>query len=340
MAINGTPLTIPTRAWRSSKRSASDAGLGDRRARRAAAAEITIVLATADAGDADAGRAAAAEEAADAGRARRPVEERRVADRMKRRRPERNGLMTDCVRPVPSSPARCRLRSAPRSQGAQITPNYKDADIPQIIEAVSEITGKTLHRRSARAGAGDDAVLDPDVAGRLLRGLPVDPAGARLRRRAVRQRDQDHSGRECAPVAGQRSAGPRQRDSDEFVTQVIQVRNVSAAQLVPILRPLVPQYGHLVAYPASNMLIISDRAANVSRMMRIIQRIDQAATRKSTSIRLEHASRRRDRARRQRAVQRRAGGGCRGRRPQLVADDRTNSVLISGESRSACGCGR
>ena len=55
-----------------------------------------------------------------------------------------------------------------------------------------------------------------------------------------------------------------------------QVDNIGAAQLVPILRPLVPQYGHLAAHPASNMLIISDRAANVNRMLRIIRRIDQA----------------------------------------------------------------
>src|SRR2546429_6435097 len=65
------------------------------------------------------------------------------------------------------------------------------------------------------------------------------------------------------------------RTSDEIVTQVIDVRNVAAAQLVPVLRPPQPAYAHLAAYPASNILIISDRASNVNRMMRIIQRIDQ-----------------------------------------------------------------
>ena len=68
------------------------------------------------------------------------------------------------------------------------------------------------------------------------------------------------------------------------------MRNVSAAQLVPVLRPLIPQYGHLVAYPASNMLIISDRASNVSRMMRIIQRIDQGGDEEIDIVRLENAS--------------------------------------------------
>ena len=68
------------------------------------------------------------------------------------------------------------------------------------------------------------------------------------------------------------------------------MRNVSAAQLVPVLRPLIPQYGHLVAYPPSNMLIISDRASNVSRMMRIIQRIDQGGDEEIDIVRLENAS--------------------------------------------------
>jgi general secretion pathway protein D len=64
--------------------------------------------------------------------------------------------------------------------------------------------------------------------------------------------------------------------SDEMVTQVLEVKNVSAAQLIPILRPMIAQYGHMAAYPASNILIISDHASNVARMIRILHRIDQA----------------------------------------------------------------
>ena len=64
---------------------------------------------------------------------------------------------------------------------------------------------------------------------------------------------------------------------DEVVTHVYQLQNINAAQLVPILRPLIPQYGHLAAHPGSNMLIISDRAANVERMVTIIRRIDQSS---------------------------------------------------------------
>ena len=78
--------------------------------------------------------------------------------------------------------------------------------------------------------------------------------------------------------------------SDEIVTQVIDVKNVNAAQLVPILRPMVPQYAHLVAYPASNILIISDRASNVNRMIRIIRRIDQVGDQDVEIVPLTNAS--------------------------------------------------
>jgi len=86
--------------------------------------------------------------------------------------------------------------------------------------------------------------------------------------------------------------------SDEIVTQVVQVRNVSAGQLVPILRPMMPQAAHLAAYPSANMLIISDRAANVNRIMRIVQRIDRSGDEDIEVIRLEHASANEDSIRR------------------------------------------
>ena len=117
--------------------------------------------------------------------------------------------------------------------------------------------------------------------------------------------------------------------SDEIVTQVLQVRNVSAGQLVPILRPMMPQAAHLAAYPSANMLIISDRAANVNRIMRIVQRIDRTGDEDIEVIRLEHASASeivRVINSLSSAQGADAAGGAR-----IVSDERTNSVLVSGE---------
>jgi general secretion pathway protein D len=58
---------------------------------------------------------------------------------------------------------------------------------------------------------------------------------------------------------------------DEFVTCVFPVKNISAAQLVPILRPMIPQWGHLAAFPDRNALLLVDRSANVRRLVEIIR---------------------------------------------------------------------
>src|SRR5437764_14934665 len=113
--------------------------------------------------------------------------------------------------------------------------------------------------------------------------------------------------------------------SDEIVTQVIYVRNVSAAQLVPILRPMIPQYGHLAAYPSSNILIISDRAGNVNRMMRIIRRIDQVANQDPEIVPLQNASA----SEIVRVVNSfyQGAAAIEGVAVTVVADERSNSVL-------------
>ena len=78
--------------------------------------------------------------------------------------------------------------------------------------------------------------------------------------------------------------------SDELVTQVLAVKNISAAQLVPVLRPLMPQNAQLSAVTGANILIISDRASNVNRMMRIIARIDEVGNPDIDVITLQSAT--------------------------------------------------
>jgi general secretion pathway protein D len=220
--------------------------------------------------------------------------------------------------------------AAAAQQGAQITPNYKDADLGQVIEAVSQVTGKNF-------------IVDPRVRAQvtMLSTEPMSPAAFYEAFLAILQVHgfvavPSGSVIKILPDATARQLPANDlpenisSTSDEIVTQVVQVRNVSAAQLVPILRPMMPQAAHLAAYPASNMLIISDRASNVNRMMRIISRIDRSGDGDFEVIRLEHASSN-DIVRVINAVsgaQGAEGGGS----ARVVADERTNSVLISGEA--------
>jgi general secretion pathway protein D len=64
---------------------------------------------------------------------------------------------------------------------------------------------------------------------------------------------------------------------DAVITRVVQVRNACAAHMVPVLRPLMPQYAHMAAYPPTNTLILVDRADNIRRVVDVIERIDKAA---------------------------------------------------------------
>ena len=224
--------------------------------------------------------------------------------------------------------------AAAEAQGrpqTMITPNYKDADLGQIVEAVSQVTGKNF-------------IVDPRVKAQvtMLSATPMAPGAfyeAFLAILSVHGFVAVPAGKntwKIIPDANARQVPANDlperisTTSDELVTQVIALKNVSAAQLVPILRPLIPQYGHLAAYPTSNILIISDRANNVSRMMRIIQRIDQTTDDEVDFIRLEHASAA-EIVRVVNSLTAGAGAEAGGAPVKLIADDRTNSVLISGE---------
>ncbi len=212
------------------------------------------------------------------------------------------------------------------------TLNLKDAEINSLITTVSELTGTNF-------------IVDPRVKGKVtvLSSTPMSPEELYSVFLAVLQ-VHGFAAVPAGPVTkivpevGAKQDGGSYFEfeglaEDEIVTRVLEIQNVPAAQLVPILRPLVPQYGHLAAYSPSNMLIISDRAANVQRMAEIIRRIDQATDADVEVIRLQYASA----ADVQRVVQgltqgTQAAKQAAGQEPVVVlADERTNSILISGE---------
>ena len=215
------------------------------------------------------------------------------------------------------------------AQQPAATLNWKDADIRQVVEAVSSVTGRNF-------------ILDPRVTGRvtLLSPTPLGPDALYEAFLSILQVHgyvaiesgdlikiiPDATARQFPSQIGTaNAAGP-----DDLATQVVQLRNVGATQLVPILRPLIPQYGHLVAHAGSNMLIISDRAANVSRMVSIIRRIDQASDEDIEVVRLEHASAA-EIVRIMTALTQARGADGAPVNTSLVADARTNSVLIGGD---------
>src|ERR1700684_258542 len=210
----------------------------------------------------------------------------------------------------------------------RITPNFKDADITQIIEAVSMATGKNFiidPRVRAQVTMLSSTPMTPDqfyqafLAILQVHGFIAVPAGNVVK---------------IIPDANMRQYPSNDlpnsvsSTSDELVTQVLAVKNVGAAQLVPVLRPLMPQNAQLSAVTGANILIISDRASNVNRMMRIIARIDEVGNPDVDVITL-HSAVAADTARVLNSLLAQSGESAGA--VKIVADDRSNSILLSGD---------
>ena len=214
-----------------------------------------------------------------------------------------------------------------------VTLNLKDADINAVINTVSEVTGKNF-------------IVDPRVKGRvnIISSRPMDqrevyqvflsildvhgfsavPSG-----NIIKILPNASAKQGALPLASNNEPGT----GDELVTRVIELSNVSAAQLVPILRPLVPQQGHLAAYASSNILIVSDSAANIRRLVKIIDRIDTPSNDSIEIISLEHASAS-DVVRILNALEKQNKANQAEEVPVLIADERTKRARRGGSVRA------
>jgi len=165
---------------------------------------------------------------------------------------------------------------AASSAGAQsessATTRKGSVPVEELITAVAKRTGKTFIVDPRVQGeavliGGDPAKLD--YAGLLsvlqVHGFAVVARGDVVRvipEGNIRQQPLSYvTGKESHPDA-------------EYVTKTFTVKNVPAAYLVPILRPMLPQQGHLVAFPCTNMLMIVDTFGNVQRIEKVVQTLD------------------------------------------------------------------
>ncbi len=214
------------------------------------------------------------------------------------------------------------------------TINFKDTELEEVVRFVAQVTEKTI-------------IVDPKAKGRVqvissqpltkpqlydlflsildVNGFTAIESGGVIK--ILPSRDAKSS---AAPVVGS-----TQRDNSAIVTEVIQLKNISAATLIPVLRPLAPQQAHMAAYGPSNAIIISDMASNIASIRAVIDRIDKAAIGETEVIRLEHASAE-EVVRMLNELEKgdsskAPGGDVAGKNVTLVADKRTNSVLVSGD---------
>ncbi|MCU7553501.1 type II secretion system secretin GspD [Alteromonas sp. ASW11-19] len=235
------------------------------------------------------------------------------------------------------STALCAALLTVSATAAEYMPNFKDTDINEFIN----IVGKNLERT---------IIVDPNVRGKIsvrsydmlnedqyyqffLNVLQVYdfavvemPSGIL---KVVRSKDAKTSN---IPVVENAAS-----DGDEFITRVVPVYNVPVRELAPILRQLNDQAGggNVVSHDPSNVMMLTGRAAVVNRLVEIIERVDRAGDEEVEIVKLRYASAS-EMVRIIDSINKSQGKANTGAKsePRVVADDRTNSVIVSGDVKA------
>ncbi|KTD43228.1 GspD family T2SS secretin variant LspD [Legionella quateirensis] len=208
--------------------------------------------------------------------------------------------------------------------------NLRNADIRAVIAEVSRVTGKNF-------------VIDPRVQGKIsiisstplsnrelyqvfLSVLQVSGYAAIPNGEIVKIIPNIDAKTQSPDLLNGMRAAPR---GDDMMVSVVPVHYVPAEQLVPVLRPLMPQWSSVSAYAPSNMLILSGRANNIKSLTDIIKQVDSSSSNGIDMVPLRHAlamdvaNTLKDLVKTQPSI---------GSRTQITiaADDRSNSILVSG----------
>ena len=226
----------------------------------------------------------------------------------------------------------------------QINLNFKDAEVDSVIGAFGHLLNKSF-------------VIDPRVRGKisLETPRPVNRAQAfALLKTVLRQQgfaivDLGDLYKVVPEADAKLQSGPVEigaasaRDGDEVITQVFQLNHEPANNMIPVLRPLVSPNNTITAFPGNNTLIITDYAANLKRLSKVIATLDSPRPAAEVQVVVIKNSIASDIAV---AVSKlmdegnRGGGGGPGagsdpsQRVVVMADPRTNSVLIRSANAS------
>jgi general secretion pathway protein D len=221
----------------------------------------------------------------------------------------------------------------------QYSPSFKNTDIVEFVTIVGKNLKKTM-------------IVDPNVRGKVnvrsydvlteeqyyqffLNVLEVYGfAAVKMNNniiKIIRNKDAKTS---SIPVVGSNSGIV----GDEMVTRIVEVKNVTVRELVPLLRQLSDQAGggNVTNYDPANVIMLTGTAATVNRLVKIIERVDRAGDQDVEIIKLQYASAG-EMVRILEAMNKPSSGKA-GQPtfliPKIVADDRSNSVIISGEIKA------
>lgn len=211
--------------------------------------------------------------------------------------------------------------------------NLKNADIQEFVAQIAAITGRTF-------------VVDPRVKGKVtvISNASLDEAGiyelflSVLRVHGFAAIEAGEVVRIQQQTLAKQSGSPldsaQEISGEQLVTRVIAAQYVESAELVKTLRPMIPQYGHIAAVTQPNVVIISDHAANIVRLMQIIARIDVADEEEIVVIPLKEAWVGTIVELLEKLAPEELGRNAKGPQSiQVIANERNNSIVLRGKSR-------
>ena len=226
-----------------------------------------------------------------------------------------------------------------QASAAQYSPNFKGTEITEFVNIVGKNLEKTM-------------IVDPNVRGKInvrsydllteaqyyqffLNVLEVyGYAAVEMDNNIVKIIRNKDAKTAAIPVIGDNS----NIMGDEMVTRVVEVKNVTVRELVPLLRQLSDQAGggNVVNYDPANVIMLTGTASTVNRLVKIIERVDRAGDQDVEIIKLKYASAG-EIVRIIEAMNKPTSGKA-GQPtfliPKIVADDRSNSVIVSGEVKA------
>ncbi|KRG71319.1 general secretion pathway protein GspD [Stenotrophomonas terrae] len=218
------------------------------------------------------------------------------------------------------------ISAAPASDSPQQwSINMKDTDIRDFIGAVANITGDTL-------------IIDPRVVGEVSVSTQEPMSLPEVRRLFLSVMtihgfaviEEDTQTRVVPNDEAHVFADGRGRGPDAIETRVLTVQHSVATELLPMLRPLVPANAHLAAVPTSNSLIISDRRGNIARIEALLRQLDAPKLHGHADYEVQFASV----ENLQKLLQASLGATSAGSATKVLADTRTNRLLIFGPEQA------
>ncbi|WP_137885414.1 type II secretion system secretin GspD [Pseudomonas sp. 2FE] len=230
------------------------------------------------------------------------------------------GLM---AMPLPSSAAITPASTSANQQEERWTINLKDAEIREFIDQIAEITGETFivdPRVKGQVSVVSKAALSLSEIYQLFLSVMATHGFSVI--------TQGEQARIVPNAEAKAEADVGRAAPNRLETRLIQVQHGSVTELIPLIRPLVPQYGHLAAVTSANALIISDRSANIARIEDLIHQLDQKSDHDYSVLNLQHAWVMDAAEALNAALARGQAKGASG--AQVIADARTNRLILLG----------